>query len=58
VAGDLSAGALAAAIRVAFELPAERAEDYRRRAGKLLDRYRPKALERLLAERVLPALLP
>ncbi|MEA2363034.1 MAG: hypothetical protein QOD71_2179 [Thermoleophilaceae bacterium] len=57
VAGSVAAEPLAGAIRTAFELPEERLLDYRRRATALLERFRPEAIERTLANEVLPVLL-
>jgi hypothetical protein len=45
------------AIRAAFELPDERARDYRRRASEMLEPFRATAVQRTLARDVLPALL-
>jgi hypothetical protein len=57
VADSISAEPLAAALRAAFELPEERAHGYRERAAERLERFRPAAIERTLADEVLPALL-
>jgi glycosyltransferase involved in cell wall biosynthesis len=48
---------LGRAIRAAFELPEERARDYRRRAATLLRPYSAGAVQDTVARRVLPALL-
>jgi hypothetical protein len=58
VTDSIAAEPLAAALRAAFELPEQRAHDYRVRAAELLERFRPEAIERTLAREVLPALLP
>jgi glycosyltransferase involved in cell wall biosynthesis len=54
---ELSADALAGALEAAFATPEERARDYRERAARRLAAYSPQALERAVAEEVLPALL-
>jgi hypothetical protein len=51
------AGALGACLRSAFELPAERLAGYRAGAATLVERFRPDAIQRTVAEQVLPALL-
>jgi glycosyl transferase family 1 len=48
---------LGRAIRAAFELPEERARDYRRRAAELLRPYRSEAVQETVSREVLPALL-
>jgi glycosyltransferase involved in cell wall biosynthesis len=57
VAARLEPAALGRAIRAAFELPDERARDYRRRARELLRPFRAEAVEETIAREVLPALL-
>jgi hypothetical protein len=57
VAGSLAPAGLGAAVRAAFELPDERVRAYRRRAAELLAAYRPEAVQAVVGERVLPALL-
>jgi Glycosyl transferases group 1 len=57
VASEVAAEPLAAALRAAFELPDERLAAYRARAAALLEPFRPEAVERTIAARVLPALL-
>jgi Glycosyl transferases group 1 len=57
VAAELEPVALGRAIRAAFELPDERARDYRRRASEMLEPFRAEAVQRTLARDVLPALL-
>jgi hypothetical protein len=57
VAGAIEPGELGRAIRAAFELPDERARAYRQRAGELLEPLRPEAVQRTVAEEVLPRLL-
>jgi hypothetical protein len=57
VTGTIDAGELAAAIRTAFELPDERLRSYRERATALVERFRPEAVQRTVAEQVVPALL-
>jgi hypothetical protein len=57
VAPAIDPPALAAAIRAAFDLPDEAAASYRERARRLLEPYRPDAVQRVVADDVLPALL-
>jgi Glycosyl transferases group 1 len=57
VAGTIAAGPLAAALRAAFEAPEQRVEEYRRDAARLLERFRPEAIQRTVADEVVPALL-
>jgi glycosyltransferase involved in cell wall biosynthesis len=56
VAADLSAAALAAALRAGLALGDDTRAAYAARARELLAPYRPAAVRRVLAERVLPAL--
>jgi glycosyltransferase involved in cell wall biosynthesis len=56
VADDMSPPALAAALRAGLAMDASRRSDYALRAAELLEPYRPAALARAAAERVLPAL--
>jgi hypothetical protein len=58
VAASLEPTELGRAIRSAFELPAARAQDYRRRAAELLRPFRADAVRETLARDVLPVLLP
>jgi hypothetical protein len=57
VAAEVDSEALAERLRAAFALPEERAVAYRRRALELLEPYRPEAIQRRVAEDVIPALL-
>ena len=57
VADRMDAAALAGAIRAAFELPDESAGAYRERAAELLRPYRSEAVQRVVADELLPALL-
>jgi hypothetical protein len=57
VAGSVAAEPLATALRAAFELPEQDVESYRERAARLLDRFRPAAVERTVAAEVVPRLL-
>jgi hypothetical protein len=57
VSAQVDASELARAIRTAFDLPDERVRAYRERATALLDRFRPEAIQRIVAEQVVPALL-
>jgi Glycosyl transferases group 1 len=57
VAAGVEAGALAAALRTAFEFPEDRTRRYRERAAELLEPFRPEAIQRTIAEQVVPALL-
>ena len=56
VAADLSAQALATAVRAGFALGEGEREEYRARALELLVPYREEAIGRVVRERVLPAL--
>jgi glycosyltransferase involved in cell wall biosynthesis len=57
VTANVDAAELAAAIKAAFELPEDRLRAYRERATALLDRFRPEAIQRTVAEQVIPRLL-
>jgi glycosyltransferase involved in cell wall biosynthesis len=57
VVDTIAAAPLAAALRAAFEAPEQRVEDYRERAARLLERFRPAAIERTVATEVVPGLL-
>jgi hypothetical protein len=57
VADAVAPAPLAAAIRAAFALPEERVERYRTEATGMIAPFRPAAVERVVAEEVLPALL-
>jgi Glycosyl transferases group 1 len=57
VAPAIDPAALATAVRAAFELPEDAAASYRERARALLEPYRPEAIQRVVSDQVLPALL-
>jgi hypothetical protein len=57
VANAVDPESLAAALRAAFAMPDERAARYRREAAAVVQRFRPEAVQRVVAEEVLPALL-
>ena len=57
VAGSSEPAELGRAMRAAFELPEERARDYRRRAAELLRPYRSEAVQETVSREVVPALL-
>jgi Glycosyl transferases group 1 len=57
VAADQSPEALASCLTEAFRLDASAADAYRGGASSRLDRYRPGAIARTIAEQVLPVLL-
>jgi hypothetical protein len=57
VTANVDAAELAAALTAAFDFPDDRARAYRERATGLLDRFRPEAIQRTVAEQVVPALL-
>jgi Glycosyl transferases group 1 len=57
VAEAVAAKPLAAALRAAFALPEEEVERYRAEAAGLIEPFRPEAVQRVVAEQVLPALL-
>ena len=57
VADTVAAEPLAAALRVAFAWPADETERYRASATKLLDRFRPSAVQSVVTDQVVPALL-
>jgi glycosyl transferase family 1 len=57
VAGEVSAPALAQAIRAAFAVPADGVDRYRRAAAGLLEPFREDAIQAAVERRVLPALL-
>ena len=57
VAQRIDPAALADAIRAAFELPDDQARAYRERATDLLRPYRSEAVQRVVADELLPALL-
>jgi hypothetical protein len=57
VASAIDASALGASLRSAFELPDEQLAGYRTRAATLIERFRPEAIQRTVAEQVVPALL-
>jgi hypothetical protein len=58
VAADRSPEALASCLKQAFTVDACAAEKYRADANSRLDRYRPEAIAKTIAEQVLPVLLP
>jgi Glycosyl transferases group 1 len=57
VANAVDPAALAASLRVAFELPEEEITRYRAEAARLIEPFRPEAVQRVVTEEVLPALL-
>jgi Glycosyl transferases group 1 len=57
VAGVVEPDSLAGAIRAAFALSPDRVERYRTEALKEVEPFRPSAVERVVAEEVLPGLL-
>src|ERR671914_327087 len=57
VADTVAAEPLAAALRVAFASPADETERYRASATQLLDRFRPSAVQSVVTDQVVPALL-
>jgi hypothetical protein len=57
VAGEVTAPALAEAIRAAFAVPADEAERYRRAAAGKLEPFREEAIQAAVERVVLPALL-
>jgi hypothetical protein len=57
VAGEVSAPALAEAIRAAFALSADEADRYRRAAAGLMEPFREDAIQAAVEREVLPALL-
>jgi hypothetical protein len=57
VAGQVAPEPLGAALRAAFELPDERVRDYRVEAARLLEPFSPEAIQRVVADEVVPALL-
>lgn len=57
VAATVDAEALAVALRAAFAMPEDRMRGYRDSAEALLEPLRPDAVERTVAERVVPVLL-
>jgi glycosyltransferase involved in cell wall biosynthesis len=57
VAPAIDARGLAAALRAAFELPDDRVAAYRSRAARLVERFRPEAVQRVVTDEVVPALL-
>jgi glycosyltransferase involved in cell wall biosynthesis len=57
VAERIDAGALAGAIRAAFELPEASARVYRHRAAELLEPYRSERVQEIVARELVPALL-
>jgi glycosyltransferase involved in cell wall biosynthesis len=57
VADTIDPPALAGAIRAAFELPDDEARAYRERAADLLGPYRSEAVQRVVADELIPALL-
>jgi hypothetical protein len=57
VAEAVAAEPLSAALRAAFALPDEDVERYRAEAARLIQPFRPEAVQRAVKEEVLPALL-
>jgi glycosyltransferase involved in cell wall biosynthesis len=57
VADAMAGEPLAAALRVAFEMPPSELERYRAEAARLIEPFRPEAVQRAVTEEVLPALL-
>jgi hypothetical protein len=57
VADAVAAEPLAAALRVAFEMPPSELERYRAEAARLMEPFQPEAVQRAVTEEVLPALL-
>jgi glycosyltransferase involved in cell wall biosynthesis len=57
VAASVDPLELGGAVRAGFELPEERVRDYRAQAAELVSRFRGEAIQRVVSERVLPALL-
>jgi glycosyltransferase involved in cell wall biosynthesis len=57
IADRIEAGALAPAIRAAFELPDDDIQTYRERATELLKPYRSEQVQETVARELLPALL-
>jgi hypothetical protein len=57
VADAIDGPALAPAIRAAFEMPDERAREYRERAAELVRPYRSEAVQETVTHELLPALL-
>ena len=57
VAKSVAGGSLAAALRVAFALPPAEVERYRTEAARLVEPFRPEAVQMAVKEQVLPALL-
>ena len=57
VTGTLDPAELGAALKTAFELPDERLRSYREQAATLLERFRPEAVQRVVTDEVVPALL-
>jgi Glycosyl transferases group 1 len=57
VAEAVAPASLAASLRAAFELPEEEVTRYRAEAARLVEPFRPGAVQRVVTERVLPALL-
>lgn len=57
VGSTLDGAGLAPALRAAFELPERETRAYRERAEGLLERFAPEAVQRVVEQEVLPALL-
>jgi Glycosyl transferases group 1 len=57
VSEQVAAGPLAAAVRTAFALSEETVTRYRAEAARLMEPYRPEAVQKVVTEQVLPALL-
>jgi Glycosyl transferases group 1 len=56
VTPSIDAGQLAAAVRAAFDLPEDRAGRYRAEAARLVERFRPEAVQTVVTDEVLPVL--
>jgi hypothetical protein len=57
VADTVGAEPLAAALRIAFALPADEAERYRATAAQLLERFHPTTVQSVVTDQVVPSLL-
>jgi Glycosyl transferases group 1 len=57
VADTVAAEPLAAALRLAFALPADEAERYRGTAAQLLERFHPSTVQSIVTDQVVPSLL-
>jgi len=57
LAPELVADPLAPAMRAAFSMPPDRVREYRERAAALVERFRPEAVQRVVSDELVPALL-